>query len=236
MMEIISENLCFGGVQRVYSHESRTCGGPMRLGVYLPPDCDHSTAPVLLWLSGLTCTEQNFITKAGAQRVAAELGMVLVAPDTSPRGDGTPDAPDEAYDLGLGAGFYVDATESPWAQRYRMYRYIADELPQILPETLGLNTKKMGISGHSMGGHGALIMHLKNPALFQTVSAFAPIVAPMQVPWGKKAFQAYLGTDQKAWADYDATALVTQNKSAAHILIDQAEPTLFRRTIKAAPV
>ncbi|GAK32707.1 S-formylglutathione hydrolase [Iodidimonas nitroreducens] len=225
-MQILSDHKMFEGHQRIYLHESEACRTEMRFGLYVPPDVDAATAPILIWLSGLTCTEQNFITKAGAQRKAAELGMILVAPDTSPRGDAVPDAPDAAYDLGLGAGFYVDATQKPWDQHYRMEHYIARELPALLAQELGLGSAqegsgKMGIAGHSMGGHGALVLHFRHPDLFKTVSAFAPIVAPTMVPWGEKAFTAYLGADREKWRAYDACALVGTYKSTAHILIDQ---------------
>lgn len=218
MAEPTSQNKMFGGVQAVYTHRSDACDCDMNVGVFTPENADN--APVLIWLSGLTCTEQNFVTKAGAQRMAAELGMVIVAPDTSPRGDHVPDNAD-AYDFGKGAGFYLNATQMPWAKNYQMESYIRDELTTWMGENLPVDMNRLGIFGHSMGGHGALTLHLKNPDLFKTCSAFSPIVAPAQVPWGQKAFKGYLGDDEAAWQNYDATALMTANPSKAHILIDQ---------------
>ena len=203
--ERIEHRACFGGWQDVYRHASDVLGCEMTVGVYLPPQAEHGPCPVLYWLSGLTCTEQNFITKAGAQRYAAEHGVIIVAPDTSPRGEAVADA--EGYDLGKGAGFYVNATREPWSRHYRMYDYIVDELPAWVEANLPANGAR-AISGHSMGGHGALTVALKNPGRYRSVSAFSPIVAPSQVPWGQKAFTAYLGEDAMAWQQYDATALV----------------------------
>ncbi len=223
-MKTISENKMHGGIQAVYEHRSDACNCDMRVGVFTPPQLLEKraeTAPALIWLSGLTCTEQNFITKAGAQRIAAELGMVLIAPDTSPRGDHVPDTEDR-YDFGKGAGFYLDATVMPWMENYAMETYIRDELPFWIKENLPqVDPQRMGIFGHSMGGHGALTLHLKNPTLFKTCSAFSPIVAPSQVPWGRKAFEGYLGDHEAKWARYDATELVMKQPSDAHILIDQ---------------
>ncbi|MBB4212221.1 S-formylglutathione hydrolase [Rhodothalassium salexigens DSM 2132] len=218
---------CFGGQQLVCEHDSDACGVTMRFGLYLPPQAEHGPCPAITWLSGLTCTEQNFITKAGAQRAAAELGVILVAPDTSPRGPNVADAPDGAYDLGLGAGFYVNATAQPYAAHYHMERYVAEELPMVLAAHFPLDRRRHGLSGHSMGGHGALTLHLKYPDIFRSVSAFAPIVAPAQVPWGQKAFSAYLGRDPEVWADHDATALVTRQPTDAAILIDQGSDDPF---------
>ncbi len=223
-MTITSQNKSFGGVQAVYTHHSKACQCDMNVGVFTPDGV--SNAPALIFLSGLTCTEQNFITKAGAQRVAAELGMVIVAPDTSPRGNDVPDSADE-YDFGKGAGFYVDATQMPWAKHYQMQTYIRDELTQWMADTLPIDKDRIGISGHSMGGHGALTLHMKNQNLFKTCSAFAPIVAPSQVPWGEKALSRYLGDDRKYWADYDATQLVKKHHSGAEILIDQGTDDQF---------
>jgi len=218
-MTIISQNHMFGGVQYVYEHRSIANDCDMRVGVFIPHGAKN--APALIFLSGLTCTEQNFVTKAGAQRVAAELGMVLIAPDTSPRGDHVPDTEDQ-YDFGKGAGFYLDATEMPWMNNYSMETYIRDELPSWIIGNLPVDINRIGISGHSMGGHGALTLHLKNPNTFKTCSAFSPIVAPSQVPWGQKALKGYLGDDTGQWSAYDATALVTNgNTSSAEILIDQ---------------
>ncbi|KRG64796.1 S-formylglutathione hydrolase [Stenotrophomonas humi] len=216
--ERIEHRACFGGWQDVYRHTSTVLGCEMTVGVYLPPQAEHGPCPVLYWLSGLTCTEQNFITKAGAQRYAAEHGIILVAPDTSPRGDGVADA--DSYDLGKGAGFYLNATREPWAKHYRMYDYIADELPEWVQANLPASDVR-AISGHSMGGHGALTIALKNPGRYRSVSAFSPIVAPSQVPWGQKAFTAYLGEDPAAWAQYDATALVAEAKERLPMLVDQ---------------
>ena len=206
-MKKISEQKCFGGVQGVYEHESEICGCTMNFGVFTPPQAKDGPVPVLTYLAGLTCTPDNFIVKAGAQRVAAELGLMLVAPDTSPRGDDVADAADE-YDMGKGAGFYLDATEEPWARHYRMYSYIARELPDLVAAEFPADMIRQGIFGHSMGGHGALTIHLKHPGTYRSVSAFAPIVAPSQVPWGQKAFHKYLGDHREAWEAYDATALL----------------------------
>lgn len=227
----------------MYEHDSEACRCPMRFAVFTPAGASGSL-PVLTWLSGLTCTEQNFITKAGAQRAASELGLIIVAPDTSPRGEGVPDDADGAYDFGVGAGFYVDATEDPWARNYQMYSYVTEELQTIVAENFPVATDRQGISGHSMGGHGALTLHLKKPHLYKSVSAFAPIVAPTQVPWGKKALRGYLGDDMARWRRHDACELVSVQKTAAHILIDQGEaddflteqlrPHLFRAVCDAA--
>lgn len=228
-LETLSEAKAFGGVQAVYVHDSAVCQCAMRFGVYLPPQVAGDAAlPVLYWLSGLTCTEENFITKAGAQRLAAELGLIIVAPDTSPRGEGAPDDPEGAYDLGLGAGFYLDADKEPWRAHYNMYSYVSEELPSLIEKEFPVNPARAGVFGHSMGGHGALILHLKNPQKFKSCTAFAPIVAPSQVPWGRKAFAAYLGEEQKAWLKYDATALLTeQGPTTAHLLIDQGDADGF---------
>jgi S-formylglutathione hydrolase len=225
-MKKISEQKCFGGVQGVYEHESETCGCTMRFGVFTPPQATDGPVPGLTYLAGLTCTPDNFVVKAGAQRIAAELGLMLVAPDTSPRGDDVADAAGE-YDLGKGAGFYLDATEEPWARHYRMYSYIARELPDLIAANFPADTIRRGIFGHSMGGHGALTIHLKNPGTYRSVSAFSPIVAPSQVPWGQKAFLNYLGDRRDAWEAYDATALVAAAPSPAHILIDQGTDDQF---------
>ena len=197
----------------------------MKVGVFIP-DGVTVDAPALVFLSGLTCTEQNFVTKAGAQRVAAELGLILVAPDTSPRGEGVPDTPEE-YDFGVGAGFYLDATQAPWSMHFNMDTYVRDELTAWMADTLPVDMTRVGITGHSMGGHGALILHLKNRDVFKTCSAFAPIVTPSRVPWGEKALGRYLGEDKTAWDKYDATALVTSQPSDAHILIDQGSDDQF---------
>ncbi len=223
-MERIEHRACFGGWQDVYRHTSTTLGCDMQFAVYLPPQAATQKLPVLYWLSGLTCTEQNVITKAGAQRYAAEHGVILVAPDTSPRGDDVADA--EGYDLGKGAGFYLNATEQPWAQHYRMHDYVVQELP-VLIEAHFPATDARAISGHSMGGHGALVLALRNPGRYRSVSAFSPIVAPSQVPWGEKAFTAYLGDDRTAWAQWDATALIAGAGERLPLLVDQGDADEF---------
>ena len=217
-MEQIEHRACSGGWQDVYRHRSQVLGCDMTFGVYLPPQVADGPRPVLYWLSGLTCDEQNFITKAGAQRYAAEHGVIIVAPDTSPRGDDVADA--DAYDLGKGAGFYVNATEAPWAKHYRMYDYIVEELPALIEANFPA-TDVRGISGHSMGGHGALMIALRNPGRYRSVSAFSPVVAPTQVPWGEKAFQAYLGADRATWKKYDTVELIKAAKEKLPLLIDQ---------------
>ncbi len=224
-MKQISSTKSFGGSQGVYSHASSTLSCEMKFAVFTP--AGKGPFPVLYWLSGLTCTEENFITKAGAQRVASELGVCLVAPDTSPRGEDVPDDPDKAYDFGLGAGFYVDATQTPWSKHYKMYSYITQELPALIEKEFPVDAARAGIFGHSMGGHGAMTIHLKNPDRFKTCSAFSPIVAPSQVPWGEKALSNYLGSDKAGWADYDATRLVEGRASQAEILIDQGTADNF---------
>jgi S-formylglutathione hydrolase len=223
-MERIEHRACFGGWQDVYRHRSAVLDCGMTVGVYLPPQAAHGPCPVLYWLSGLTCNEQNFITKAGAQRYAAEHGIILVAPDTSPRGQDV--ANDEAYDLGQGAGFYVNATREPWAEHYRMYDYVVDELPALV-EAKFPTTDVRAISGHSMGGHGALVIALRNPGRYRSASAFSPIVAPSQVPWGEKAFAAYLGDDREAWKQYDAVELVKGAREKLPLLVDQGDADEF---------
>jgi len=217
-MERIEHRACFGGWQDVYRHDSAVLDCTMQFAVYLPPQAAQQKLPVLYWLSGLTCSEQNFITKAGAQRYAAEHGVILVVPDTSPRGADVAD--DDAYDLGKGAGFYLNATRAPWDRHYRMYDYVVDELPALIEAKFDV-TAARAISGHSMGGHGALMIALKNPGRYRSVSAFAPIVAPSQVPWGEKAFSAYLGDDRTAWQAYDATVLIAAAQERLPMLIDQ---------------
>jgi S-formylglutathione hydrolase len=223
----VSRSKCFGGVQGVYSHESRETGCVMRFGVFLPPQAEAQAVPVLYWLSGLTCTEENFIVKAGAQRVAAELGLALVVPDTSPRGLKIP-GEDESYDFGTGAGFYVDATQPPWSRGYRMYSYVVKELPQLVAAEFPIDPTRVGVFGHSMGGHGALTVALKNPAYYKSVSAFAPISSPMRCPWGEKALAGYLGPDRAAWRDYDATALLEERGwRGPALLVDQGTGDQF---------
>jgi len=231
-MTPISQNKLFGGTQSVYAHRSNACDCDMWVSVYLPPRAlnkkpgnNPALCPTVVWLSGLTCTEENFTVKAGAQRVAAELGLILIAPDTSPRGDDVPDDKD-SYDFGKGAGFYLDATQMPWAKNYQMQTYIRDELTAWMLDNFPIDKNRIGISGHSMGGHGAITLHLKNPELYKTCSAFAPITSPSQVPWGQKAFKGYLGDDENTWKAYDASELAT-NPSKANILIDQGTDDNF---------
>ena len=223
-MQKIESHASFGGTQDVWQHASSTLRCDMKFGVYLPPQAADGPCPVLYWLSGLTCTEQNFITKAGAQRHAADHGLILIAPDTSPRGDGVPDA--NGYDLGLGAGFYLNATRSPWDAHYRMHDYVVDELPALVDAHFPTTTAR-GISGHSMGGHGALVLALRNPGRYRSVSAFSPIVAPSQVPWGQKAFTAYLGEDRDAWKAWDACELVRGATKRVELLVDQGDADEF---------
>lgn len=225
MTKQISANKMFGGTQYVFEHRSDANDCTMRVAVFMPPQIKDGTCPTLIWLSGLTCTEDNFTVKAGAQRMAAQLGLILVAPDTSPRGDDVPD--DGAYDFGKGAGFYLNATQEPWAKNFQMETYIRDELTAWIKEDPACDPERIGISGHSMGGHGAISLHLKNPELFKTCSAFSPITSPSQVPWGQKAFKGYLGDNEADWAAYDSTALVRQSPSKAHILIDQGSDDNF---------
>nr|WP_210496106.1 S-formylglutathione hydrolase [Microvirga antarctica] len=220
-MDIVSKARSFGGTQLTYRHASHRTGTPMRFSVFVPPQADHGTVPVLWFLSGLTCTEENFTAKAGAQRVAAELGLMVIAPDTSPRGDGVPDDPEGAYDFGLGAGFYLDATRAPWARNYAMRSYIEQELPALVADNLPADMARQGITGHSMGGHGALTIALRNPGRFASVSAFAPIVSPMHCPWGEKALSHYLGPDKAQWRAYDACALIEDGARLDAILVDQ---------------
>jgi len=218
-LELISQAACFGGTQFTYGHDSAATGTPMRFAFFQPPG--PGPHPVLWFLAGLTCTEENFTVKAGAQRVAAELGIALIAPDTSPRGKGVPDDEVGAYDFGLGAGFYVDATQAPWAKNYQMRRYVEQELPALAAAHLPVDMARQAISGHSMGGHGALTVALRNPGRFRSVSAFAPICAPSQCPWGKKALGGYLGADQAAWRAYDAVALIEDGHRVPKLLVEQ---------------
>ena len=221
---LLSAHACFGGAQRVYQHASREIGLPMKFSVYLPPQAlQGAKRPVLVYLTGLTCNEDTFMTKAGAQRLAAELGLALVAPDTSPRGAKVPGEAD-AWDFGVGAGFYLDATQAPWATHWRMESYLTHELLPLLGEHLPMDLERVGIFGHSMGGHGALTLALRHPGVFKSVSAFAPIAAPSQCPWGKKAFSGYLGKDESAWLAHDASALMAAQTTPPYpggILIDQ---------------
>jgi S-formylglutathione hydrolase len=217
---LTSQHACYGGVQRFYRHESRETRGPMKFSAYLPPQAASGRVPVLYFLSGLTCTEETFCIKSHAQRSAAELGMMLISPDTSPREPRIPGDADH-WDFGYSAGFYLDATQAPWSQNYRMYSYVTRELPEIVAAHLPARPGATGIFGHSMGGHGALTLALRNPSLYRSVSAFSPIAAPSQSPWGQKAFSNYLGADQQAWRDYDATELVARKAYPGPILIDQ---------------
>ena len=227
-MERVEHHASFGGRQEVWQHASTALGCTMRFGVYLPPAALRGErCPVLYWLSGLTCTEQNFITKAGVQQHAAQHGLIVVAPDTSPRGADVPNDP--AYDLGQGAGFYLNATQAPWAAHFRMEDYVVDELPTLVEAHFPASAQR-SISGHSMGGHGALTLALRHPGRYASVSAFSPIVAPSQVPWGQKAFTAYLGEDRSAWAAHDAVALITNASERLPLLVDQGEADEFLPT------
>jgi S-formylglutathione hydrolase len=222
-LETLSAQRCHGGVQSVHRHDSAETATPMRFAVFTPPG--GGPHPVVWFLAGLTCTEENFTVKAGAQRLAAELGLILVAPDTSPRGEGVADDP--AYDMGQGAGFYVDATEAPWAAHFRMRSYIERELPALIGANFPADMARQGIMGHSMGGHGALTIALRNPGRFAAVSAFAPIVSPLNCPWGEKALAGYLGADGAAWREYDACALIEGGARVPDILVDQGLADTF---------
>jgi len=226
-MEQIAENRSFGGRQLRFTHTSNSLDCKMNFSVYLPPAAQHGAVPVLYWLSGLTCTDENFVQKAGAQQYAAKLGVAIVAPDTSPRGEGVPDDPEAAYDFGLGAGFYVNATQAPWSQHYRMYDYVVSELPELVAAALPINADRAGIFGHSMGGHGALTIALNNPHRYRSVSAFAPICSPLNCPWGEKALGNYIGDDRAAWQQYDTTELVRSAKEHLPVLIDQGDADNF---------
>ncbi len=226
-MNRVERHASFGGRQEVWKHQSTTLGCEMKFGVYLPPAAvEGQKCPVLYYLAGLTCNEQTFITKAGAQEHAARHGFILVAPDTSPRGPGVPN--EDSYDLGEGAGFYLNATQAPWSRHYRMADYVAQELPALIEQNFPA-TDARGIFGHSMGGHGALVTALRNPGRYRSVSAFAPVVAPSQVPWGQKAFTAYLGADVSAWKEWDAVELVASASERLPILVDQGETDEFLR-------
>jgi S-formylglutathione hydrolase len=230
-LQVLGEHRCFEGVQRFYSHDSRETGLTMRFSVYLPPQAQEGRVPVLFYLAGLTCTEETFMIKGGAQRLAARYGIMLVAPDTSPRGAGIA-GEDDDWDFGTGAGFYLDATQSPWSGHYRMESYIVKELYDAVTTVLPGDPRRAGIFGHSMGGHGALVLALRHRARFRSVSAFAPIAAPARCPWGEKAFSAYLGEDRQAWSDYDASLLMERMDCPfpESILIDQGEADPFLAT------
>ena len=225
-IEVVSEQRCFDGVQGRYRHASTACGGDMHFSVYRPPQANAGPVPVLYFLAGLTCTDETFMIKAGAQRLAAELGLMLVTPDTSPRDTGLADAIGD-WEFGEGAGFYLDATQAPYSARFRMHRYVVHELPDLIEARFPADPDRRAICGHSMGGHGALTIALHHPERYRSVSAFAPIVAPSQVPWGEKAFSRYLGDDRTAWRDHDATALVASRRFPGTILIDQGEADRF---------
>jgi S-formylglutathione hydrolase len=231
-LELLSEHACFGGVQRYYQHASRTIGLPMRFSVFLPPQAAQGPVPGVVYLAGLTCNEETVMAKGGAQRVAAELGLALIAPDTSPRGAGVAGEA-EAWDFGVGAGFYLDATRAPWATHYRMESYLLEELLPLVGQQLPVDGERLGLFGHSMGGHGALTLALRHPQRFQSLSAFAPICAPTQCPWGHKAFAGYLGEDRATWAAHDASALMAQRTTALYpqgILVDQGLADKFLET------
>ncbi|NMH61454.1 S-formylglutathione hydrolase [Alteromonas ponticola] len=226
-MEIISENKAFGGRHIRYRHHSEMTHCEMTFAVFLPPFASKDNpVPVLYWLSGLTCTDENFMQKAGAMKWAADLGLAIVAPDTSPRGDNVPDDENGDYDFGLGAGFYVDASEAPWQQHYQMYSYVTEELPALIETALPV-TRERAISGHSMGGHGALVIGLRQPNRFVSVSAFSPIANPMSCPWGEKALSAYLGDDKSKWQQYDASWLISQKQHTIPVLIEQGTSDQF---------
>ena len=219
-MQTLSEHGCFGGTQGFYKHDSAVIGAPMKFGVYVPPQAKHGPVPVLYYLAGLTCTEETFAIKAGAQRVAAELGLMLVTPDTSPRDTGIEGA-DAAWDFGHGAGFYLDATQAPWSARFRMESWVTGELRELIAANFPARGDRVGLFGHSMGGHGALTLALRHPGRYQSVSAFAPIAAPSRCPWGEKAFTGYLGSNRVDWAAHDATELIAAGGRLPPLLIDQ---------------
>ncbi|BFM06488.1 S-formylglutathione hydrolase [Halioxenophilus aromaticivorans] len=225
----IDSHKCFDGEQLRFEHASSTLNCTMNFSVFLPAQAKNSSVPVLLWLSGLTCTDENFVTKAGAQQYAADYGVAIVTPDTSPRGEGVPDDDNGAYDFGLGAGFYVNATQKPWSEHYKMYDYIVSELPSVVGSELPIDFNRCAILGHSMGGHGALTIALKNPGMFRSVSAFSPICAPSQCAWGEKALGLYLGADKEAWAEYDAVELLGKGKPKEKlpVLVDQGDADNF---------
>ncbi|MDV5171425.1 S-formylglutathione hydrolase [Photobacterium rosenbergii] len=226
-IENVSWNKSFGGWHKQYTHHSAVLNCDMRFAIFLPPQIAQGTkVPVLYWLSGLTCTDENFMQKAGAQRLAAELGIAIVAPDTSPRGEGVPDDPGGAYDFGLGAGFYVNATQAPWNRHYQMYDYVVHELPALIEEHFPVSNKR-AISGHSMGGHGALMIALRNPSRYSSVSAFSPISNPINCPWGEKALGGYLGEDRTSWLQYDTTELLKQSQQPVPALVDQGDQDSF---------
>ncbi len=225
-MEVVSEHRCFGGLQGIYRHQSRHTKTPMQFSVFIPSSAGEGTRPVLWFLSGLTCTEENFTVKSGSQKFAESHGLIVVAPDTSPRGAGV-EGEDESYDFGTGAGFYLDATQSPWSENYRMYSYIARELQDVVCENFPVDRSRQGITGHSMGGHGALTIGLKNPQLYRSISAFSPICSPTRCQWGQKALGGYLGDDKSAWNQYDAVELIRDGHRSGTILVDQGDADNF---------
>jgi S-formylglutathione hydrolase len=218
-METVSETKCFGGTQGVYSHDSEATGTPMTFAVYVPEHAEGKKLPVLWWLSGLTCTHENAMIKCHYHQACAEHGVILVGPDTSPRGDEVPN--DDEYDFGQGAGFYVNATQDPWAKHFHMRRYVEEELPALVAKTFPVDMDRQAISGHSMGGHGALTVSLRNPGRFRSTSAFSPIVSPLNCPWGEKALTGYIGSDKAAWREYDACALIEDGARIDNLLVDQ---------------
>ena len=226
-METVSVNRAFGGVQGVYRHASAATGTDMTFSVYVPPHSEGARLPVVWYLSGLTCSHANVTEKGEYRRACAELGLIFVAPDTSPRGEGVPDDPEDAWDFGLGAGFYVDATEAPYARHYKMWSYVTAELPALIAANFPVDMARQSITGHSMGGHGALTIGLTYPARYRAISAFAPIVAPGQVPWGHKALGGYLGDDRTDWRRHDAVALIEDGARAKELLVDQGEADGF---------
>ncbi|XP_055678602.1 S-formylglutathione hydrolase [Lutzomyia longipalpis] len=235
-LKLVSSNRIFGGDQRVYSHESKELGCEMKFSVFLPPQASEGgKLPVLFWLSGLTCTEANFVQKAGGQKYAAELGLIIVCPDTSPRNVNIP-GEDDSWDFGSGAGFYVDATQEPWKKHYRMFSYVTKELLDLVEANFPVNSEKKGIFGHSMGGHGALVCSLKNPGLFRSVSTFAAISNPINCPWGVKAFSGYFGENREEWKNWDATELVkTYNGPPLEVFLDQGDADQFLKENQLLP-
>ena len=229
-LDVVSQSRCFDGIQFTYRHQSSETATEMRFAAFIPPQADQRPVPIVWYLSGLTCTEENFTVKAGAQRIAAELGLLLIAPDTSPRGDGVPGDPAGSYDFGLGAGFYVDAMQEPWSRNYRMATYIERELPTLVKSELPADMTRQSIMGHSMGGHGALTIALRNQDRYASVSAFSPICSPMNCPWGEKALSGYLGGNKERWRRYDACALLEDGAGLRELLVDQGDADQFLET------
>ena len=223
----LANNKSFGGQQKRFEHKSTSCNCTMTFSIYLPPQAETTKVPLVYWLSGLTCTDENFVTKAGAQSFASQHGIAIVAPDTSPRGDDVPDDPEGAYDFGLAAGFYVNATQDPFSTHYHMYDYITQELPNLINETFNVDPNRAGIFGHSMGGHGALTIALNNPKTYKSVSAFAPICSPLNCPWGEKALTGYLGPDRETWKKHDACYMISQAQERLPLLVDQGQDDPF---------